>query len=1420
MGKHIQYQEELLADKEMLAQMLGAMPVAFVFQNPDGRMIYVSKEFERLLGYTIDDIQTEDEWMSLAYPDEQYRKHVKRTWKEIAEQILNKNAKPKPQEMLVACKDGSQKYIEFNAVLLGGNFLVSLVDVTERRLQEEKLRNSEIHYKTLAESAFEGIVISLEGVITDTNDQYAALLGCTRADLIGTRIIEHVVPECHETVTQAIKTNRHEPYECVLTKENGECVEVLVRGKLVLIGDTPCRISVIHDLTEQKRTENELRSANTSLKTLIDSSPLAIVVFSLDRNITLWNPAAEKLYGWSADEVIGHPAPYVPEDKSEQYNARWQGILLDSAFESVDSYRLRKDGVKLNVSLYAVPLKDGQGNTVGIISLSLDISKRVTAEEALRYEKEFNRALLENMLDAVVACDANGKLVMFNRAARELHSVDTNNIPQESWVAFDDLFFEDGVTPMSVDSVPIARAFRGETLRNSGMVIRKKGQDPRHILANSSPVFDNDHKKLGAVAVLHDITERMKSEEALRFTQSVVDNMQDTAIWIAPDAHLVYVNKAATDLLGYTSDELLNMTVPDICPDFPIDSWVLHWEEVRKQHAMIFESSLLTRDSCTIPVEIRANIVTFEDKEYNCAIVRDITERKKSEESLLHSEQKFRGLIENGVDMISVISPQGVFQYASPEIIRKSGYDNDMIIGHIASEFIHPDDIQHARKTFALCAENPGVPISMTYRIIRKDGTSLILEGQTTNMLDVPGVNGMVGNYRDVTEHKKAEEALVFSEQRFRGLIENNVDIVTVIDISGTVTYVNPRHARFAGYDIDELIGHNMADFTHPDDMARAAEVLQKCIENPGVPVHTVIRLKSKDGSYWTNEGYITNLLDVPGIRGVVGNFRDITERQRAEKDLEESETRYKTLANAVSESVSITHDGVFVDVNDQYLALLGYTREEIIGTPGINHVAPESREMVSEYVISNRSGSCECLLINSRGERVEVEVYGKTLQKGDTEYHIAIVRDLTEQKRVERELRSANEEFRIINRLISETTALADTESVLDLAVDESLKIVGLEGGTICLVRPDDVLELVTHRATSQETIDDINAGNIRVGECLCGMCAKTGKPLILSSKEEVLDFATREVQRQENITFHAAFPLMVESGPVGVLCVFTRTDKKPTERSLKLLETMTKQIALAIDRVRLFAEVKRSAIELEERILDRTIQLEYANKELEAFSYTVSHDLRTPLRAINGFTEAILQDYEDILDASGIKYLNRIKAASLRMGDLIDDILRLSRINRMEMTCNRIDLSELVDSIAADLAESQPDRKVEFASESDVIVNADADLIKIALENLIGNAWKFTSKNESARIEFGVIRDTDKPIYFIQDNGVGFDQAYADKLFLVFQRLVTDEEFPGTGVGLATVKRIIQRHGGNIWVEGEIGKGAVFYFTLESGT
>jgi PAS domain S-box-containing protein len=237
----------------------------------------------------------------------------------------------------------------------------------------------------------------------------------------------------------------------------------------------------------------------------------------------------------------------------------------------------------------------------------------------------------------------------------------------------------------------------------------------------------------------------------------------------------------------------------------------------------------------------------------------------------------------------------------------------------------------------------------------------------------------------------------------------------------------------------------------------------------------------------------------------------------------------------------------------------------------------------------------------------------------------------------------------------------------------------------------------------------------------------------------------------------------------------------------------------------------------ELEERVTERTKQLKAANKELESFAYAVSHDLRAPLRAIVGFSEALAGDYAKVLDSKGLHFLQRIQAGGQRMSQLIDDLLTLSRITSQELIKKPVNMSELAIQITAEFQQTAPQRNVQISITPHLIVQSNHELLAIALRNLIGNAWKFSSLQPIAQIELEVMEKDGEQIYFIRDNGAGFDMRYAGKLFDPFQRLHRRDEFPGTGIGLATVQRIIHKHDGRIWAKSAIGNGATFYFTLK---
>lgn len=311
----------------------------------------------------------------------------------------------------------------------------------------------------------------------------------------------------------------------------------------------------------------------------------------------------------------------------------------------------------------------------------------------------------------------------------------------------------------------------------------------------------------------------------------------------------------------------------------------------------------------------------------------------------------------------------------------------------------------------------------------------------------------------------------------------------------------------------------------------------------------------------------------------------------------------------------------------------------------------------------------------------------------------------------------------------------------------------------------------------------------------------------------------------------YTSLIPLKGDSGNINAVLGISRdiTDLKQTEMELKkyrdhlekMVEVRTKELKDTTkqleNEITEHKKAEKKIRNLNEDLKKRTVELETINKELESFSYSVSHDLRAPLRSIDGFSQAILEDCNDNLDENGKEYLSRVRIASQRMAQLIDDLLNLSRLTRSEMHYEDVNLSEIAHTIETELKYMQPQRNVKFEIEDGIIVKGDPKLLKVMLENLLNNAWKFTSKCKNAKIKVGTIDHNGQTAYSIKDNGAGFNMEYADKLFNPFQRLHNVDEYPGNGIGLATVQRIIHRHSGQIWAEGKVNEGATFYFTLE---
>ncbi len=502
-----------------------------------------------------------------------------------------------------------------------------------------------------------------------------------------------------------------------------------------------------------------------------------------------------------------------------------------------------------------------------------------------------------------------------------------------------------------------------------------------------------------------------------------------------------------------------------------------------------------------------------------------------------------------------------------------------------------------------------------------------------------------------------------------------------------------------------------------------------------------------------------------------------ISERERAEKQFRQ------VIEGAPNGMVLVDRQGRITLVNAQIEKSFGYSREELLGQ-SIEMLVPERfrarhpsyRDGFTTAPTTRSMGAGRDLYgLRKDGSEFPVEIGLNPLETEQGLMVLGTVVDITERKRAEEALRRSQEQL----------------AGVIGSAMDAIISV-------------DEDQRIVLFNAAAERMF--LYPSEEAIGRPLDRFIPERFRP---AHRGHVEDFGRTRVTKRSMGALGAIFGLRADG------------EEFPIEASISQLESEGRKFYTVIlrditERKRAEEQNRRLNETLEQRVRERTAQLQAANKELEAFSYSVSHDLRAPLRHINGFSQALLEDYADKLDETGKGYLQEVRAASQEMAQLIDDVLQLARVTRSEMRRESVDLSELSHSVMAELQKGGTGRTAAVNIEEGLLTHGDRRLLRIVLGNLLGNAWKFTSKREHAEIAFGRERKDGEAVYFVRDNGAGFDMAFADKLFGAFQRLHSAGEFEGTGIGLATVQRIVHRHGGRVWAEGAPGRGATFYFTL----
>lgn len=768
-------------------------------------------------------------------------------------------------------------------------------------------------------------------------------------------------------------------------------------------------------------------------------------------------------------------------------------------------------------------------------------------------------------------------------------------------------------------------------------------------------------------ALNQEIIERRKAESNLAFFKFTLSKLHDATYWTDAEGRFLYVNDSACLSLGYTRDELLNMSVTVIDPTMTAEKWSRHWGELVKAGHMTIESRHRRKNGEIFPVEMSLNYMDFQGESFNCAIAREITERKQAEAALRESENKFRSITENAADYIFIKDQARRYSFVNHAMQKLLELPEEAILGKTPEETFGPDQGS-----------------------IIKEIDDRVFAGETVN--------------------------------ETRGLV-----------INGKLLFFNT-------------------------------------IQTP---------LEIKDG-------------EVTSIMGVV---RDVTEFKQTEDALNSSQALLKNIFDASPALIALTtvEDGRYLDANNAFFSAMGYPRRDVIGKSSVD---------LGMWSDSKQKDEPKELLLQDGFLRdYEVSFRMKSGEVRDFLWNAVTIT-------VEGELCAANVLIDISDRLFAER-AIKENEEALSRQLIEIEHLYQTSPLGLALLDKDRRFVRIN------QALADLNGASI---EEHIGRTIRQVTPALASFMEPLYSKVIETGEPITNLTIHGSASLDKADKKDWLINYYPVKDE---DGSIMGVETLVQDITEIKEAERFLA---RANEELEERVAQRTAELAAANKELEAFAYSVSHDLRAPLRALDGFSQALLEDYLESLDLEGQDYLQRIRAASQRMGQLIDDMLKLSRVTRVEFACETVDFSRMAVKIANRLKMEDPQRKAEFVIQPGLQVLGDKDLLRILMENLLGNAWKFTSKRPAAKIEFGARQQADAAqkahsqalVFFIKDNGDGFDPTYMNKLFQPFQRLHSSQEFAGTGIGLATVQRIVNRHGGKIWAESQVGSGATFFFII----